>query len=341
MTDATRNKLFELGWNAFFENELSAFANADGFPARVISSGRKVVRVQPSPEIVLLAEITGRMAHAAESQLDFPAVGDWVWCESAGENKATIKEIFPRRSVLVRKAAGSTFEEQVLAANVDTVFIVTSMNADFNVARLERYLAMVQISGATPVVVLSKADLADDAANFVAETEKLGKNLLVFAISGKTGEGISQLKTFLTPGSTSVLLGSSGVGKSTLVNKLFGQDVTQTQEIREGDAKGRHTTTERNLWHSPEGAMVIDTPGMRELQLWDDGSGVDAMFSDIEELALQCRFTNCQHKTESGCAIKEALGSGELEQSRYDRYLKLQKEIIFQRKKSQKNKYSR
>jgi ribosome biogenesis GTPase / thiamine phosphate phosphatase len=325
-----------LGWEDFFEAQLANLQSGTGFAARVIASGRKVMRVQAQLDSVLMAEVTGKIVHKAQSHLDFPSVGDWVWCEAAGEERATIKEIFKRKSVLVRKAAGSSFEEQVLCANVDTVFIVTSLNSDFNIARLERYLAMVMISGAQPVVVLTKADLCDDPKPFVDEVQNLGAEILVYAISSVTGSGLDQLKSFLTPGSTSVLLGSSGVGKSTLVNKLFQKQVADTGEIREDDAKGRHTTTERNLWHSPLGAMVIDTPGMRELQLWDDGSGLDAVFSDIEDIALQCKFTNCKHDKEPGCQIKAALADGRLSQDRYDRYLKLHGELRANRMKSDK-----
>ncbi len=336
MTEADFKNLKALGWEIFFEEQLSKWPGTSGFPARVIASGRKVMRIQARTDTVLMAEVTGKLVHQAQSHLDFPAVGDWVWCESANDDRATIKEIFKRKSVLVRKAAGSTFEEQVLCANVDTVFIVTSLNADFNIARLERYLAMVMISGAQPVVVLTKADLCDDPQPFVDEVQDLGAEILVYAISNVTGNGLDQLKSYLTPGSTSVLLGSSGVGKSTLVNKLFQKVVADTGEIREDDAKGRHTTTERNLWLSPLGAMVIDTPGMRELQLWDDGSGLEAVFSDIEDIALQCKFTNCKHDKEPGCQIKAALADGRLAQERYTRYLKLQSELRANRMKSDK-----
>ena len=337
MSDIDFGFLHSLGWDAFFSSQMADFEDQETcFPARVISGGRKVIRVQARPDTVILAEVAGRLVHEAQSQVDFPSVGDWVWCEPSGPDRATIRQIFKRKTILVRKAAGSANEEQVLAANVDTVFIVSSLNNDFNVARIERYLTLVWMSGATPVVLLTKADLCENPDSFVAEVQKLAPDLLVHAISSKDGSGLNELHPYLQAGRTSVLLGSSGVGKSTLINKLFGNEVTETKDVREGDDRGRHTTTERNLWRSETGTLIIDTPGMRELQIWDDGSALETVFSDIENLALQCKFTNCKHEKEPGCRIRAALESGELSQDRLASYQKLQAELNAQKRKVDK-----
>ncbi len=327
--------LAQLGWDSHFSAQLDP-GETGRVPGRVISAAKRKYAVQVSPSTVLRSEVTGRFAHGAASPSDFPSVGDWVSCEPIDANRGVIHRVFERKTLLVRKAAGSELKEQVLAANVDTAFIVSSLNNDFNLRRIERYLTLIWMGGATPVVVLTKADLVQDPAPMMADVRGLGDGLRVHAVSCRTGAGLEGLKEHLAPGSTSVLLGSSGVGKSTLVNRLFGQDVAKTGEIRDDDDRGRHTTTGRRLLRSADGALVIDTPGMRELQIWDDGQGLEAVFSDIEGMALLCKFTDCRHADEPGCRIRAALESGELAPSRLDSYRKLRRETSAQRREAAK-----
>jgi ribosome biogenesis GTPase len=264
----------------------------------------------------------------------FPAVGDWVALAARpGEGAATIHALLPRRTAFVRKAAHSVTDEQVVAANVDTALLVASMNADFNARRLERYLATAWQSGAAPVVVLTKADLADDPEASVAEAEAVAFGAPVLAVSVVTGQGVDELARLLKPGETAVLVGSSGVGKSTLVNALAGDERMATAAIREQDAHGRHTTTHRELILLPSGALVLDTPGMRELGLFDADEGLSTAFDDIEELAVACRFTDCGHTNEPGCAIREALQAGALDAGRWKSFQKLQRELAHQERK--------
>lgn len=325
--------LTSLGWGPHFSAQFDPKAGGESLPGRVISSAKQMYLVQVAPRVVLRAEISGRYAHQAAGSDGFPVVGDWVVCKPIDTDRAVIHKVLVRKTLLARKAAGSEFKKQALAANVDTAFIVCSLNADFNLRRIERYLTLVKMSGAKPVVVLTKADLAEDFAPMLADVGGLDPGLLVYVVSSRSGFGIDELKAHLEPGTTSVLLGSSGAGKSTLINRLFGEEVAKTGEIRDDDDRGRHTTTSRNLLMSPEGALMIDTPGMRELQIWDDGHGLEAVFGDIEELALQCKFTDCRHDSESGCRIRAALASGELAPERLENFRKLRNEAAAQRRK--------
>jgi ribosome biogenesis GTPase len=274
-----------------------------------------------------LARVTGRLRHEAAGRADFPAVGDWVAVKLGGEDdeSSTIHAILPRRSKFSRKAAGDKADEQIVAANVDTVFLVMGLDGDWNVRRLERYLAMASDSGAFPVVLLSKADLCEDPEARVREVEAFGAPVQL--VSARSGEGVGALGQWFLPGRTVALLGSSGVGKSTLINRMLGEDRLRTRGVRESDDRGRHTTTNRQLLLLPSGALVIDTPGMRELQLWDVGAGVVASFDDIASLAATCRFTNCSHEAEPGCAVARALAAGELEAARLASWRKLEKEL--------------
>jgi ribosome biogenesis GTPase / thiamine phosphate phosphatase len=233
--------------------------------------------------------------------------------------------VLPRRSRFARKEPWLT-EEQVVAANVDTVLLVTDCGRDFKPRRLERYLTAAWDSGAAPVIVLTKSDLAGDVSETVAEAEAIAFGVPVHAVSSVTGEGLGSLDPYLLPGQTVALLGSSGVGKSTLVNRLLGQDLLATAELRR-DGRGRHTTTHRELVHLPGGALLLDTPGMRELQLWADESALDETFADVAELARECRFSDCAHGQEPGCAVRAALGNGSLPQIRWESYSKLQREL--------------
>lgn len=273
-----------------------------------------------------LAEVSGKFRYDASAVSDFPAVGDYVvasWPDDG--SRAIISALFPRKSVFIRKAAGTSNQEQVVAANIDKVFICMSLNNDFNLRRLERYLAICFDSGATPVVVLTKTDLCDDPEKMVVLTSSVAIGTDVIAVSSLNEDYDSVMK-YLEKGKTVAFMGSSGAGKSTLINRLLGKDVIKTSSVREHDDKGRHTTTHRELIELPNGAFVIDTPGMRELGLWNNDDGVDAVFADIEQLAKECRFSNCTHTTEPECMIQKALSEGTLSPERWNAYKKLETE---------------
>ncbi len=285
------------------------------------------------PEGEKTAEVTGRFRYGADTHADFPAVGDWVMASIEGPDLAMIHSIIPRTTVISRKAAGTAMNEQVLAANVDFAFIVTSFNEDFNLRRLERYLALTKQAGVTPVILLNKADLAgpdDDRQNKVAG---IANDVPVFRISAVTGEGINEISARLANGAVGVFLGSSGVGKSTILNRLLGIERQATQSIRFSDAKGRHTTSARQMFSLPSGGFVIDTPGIREIQLWGEPSVLEDVYIDVATLAEQCRFRNCHHQDEPGCAVTKALETGELSQGRWLGYTKLQKELAYLKRK--------
>ncbi|MDB9528686.1 ribosome small subunit-dependent GTPase A [Oscillatoria sp. CS-180] len=294
--------------------------------ARVISEHRGTYRI-----VLDMGEadahVTGRFRHQAENSLTFPAVGDWVVVESHGRNNsATIHHVLPRISQFVRKAAGAATEGQIVAANVDTVFLLSGLDGDFNVRRIERYLVTAWESGATPVVVLNKADVCSDLEDVIAQVESIAIGVPIHPISALSGRGLDQLEPYLLPGKTIALIGSSGVGKSTLTNYLLGHQQQDIRAVRADDSRGRHTTTHRQLVLLPSGALLIDTPGMREIQLWGDGSGLQETFEDIEALAENCKFRDCQHDTEPGCAVQEAIALGTLDRRRLQSYQKLQRE---------------
>jgi ribosome biogenesis GTPase len=316
--------LENLGWDGRREEQFAPF-RADGLePGRVALEHTHIYRVVTPSEDVL-ARVAGRLRHEAASRKDFPAVGDWVALKR-GSSGPTIHAVLPRTSQFLRKAAGRRAEEQVVAANVDTVFLVTGLDGDFNVRRIERYLILVWESGAQPVVVLNKADLADDLDRQIAETTRVAAGAPVLVTSTKSGAGLDALSEQLQPGRTFAFLGSSGVGKSSIINRLAGGDLLKIREVRESDSRGRHTTTHRQLVVLPGGALVIDTPGMREIQLWDVDEGISEVFQDIAGLAPGCRFRDCQHRAEPGCAVRAAVDAGELDAGRLENYLKLQDE---------------
>jgi ribosome biogenesis GTPase len=301
-----------LGWNTEFAEQLEPGL----VPGRVAAAHRAAYDVQTA-DGVIRTRLPGRLHHEG---LDV-AVGDWV-----GLGDGLIREVLPRRSAIVRQAAGLTSEKQTLAANVDLAFIVTSLGPDLEPRRIERYLVTIWESGAMPEIVLTKADRVDDPGPQVALVEAVAVGVPIHVVSGLTGQGCDALRARLAPGVTAVLIGSSGVGKSTLVNRFAGTEVMAVKETREDDDEGRHTTSHRELIELPGGGLVIDTPGIRELQLWDSG-GIDEAFADVEELAAACRFNDCSHGTEPGCAVNAALASGELDQARYDSWRKLQREL--------------
>ena len=303
--------LGELGWTP----ELAASLQPGLVPGRVIAAHRGAFDVQTAEEIVRTS-LPGRLVHENVEV----AVGDWV-----GLREGLTQVVLPRRSAIVRKAAGLTSESQTLAANVDLAFIVSSLGPDLDARRIERYLVTISESGASPEIVLTKADRLDDPAEMVASVEAVAIGVPVHVVSAVSGYGLDALRARLTSGETAVLIGSSGVGKSTLVNRWVGHELMATKETRVDDDEGRHTTTHRELIVLPGGGVVIDTPGIRELQLW--GGGVEEAFADVEEVALRCRFSDCSHNTEPGCAMKAALLSGELSPERHASWLSLQREL--------------
>ena len=271
------------------------------------------------------ALVSGKFQFDAQSPSDYPAVGDYVMVNCADPDTAIIHQVLPRKSLFVRKAAGTSKTEQVVAANIDTVFLCMSLNNDFNLRRLERYLAVAWESGADPVVVLTKADLCADLPQKQREVGAIAMGVEILTTSAMESDGYRQIMPYITEGRTVAFVGSSGVGKSTLINRLLGEERLATDGLRNDD-KGHHTTTHRELLVLPNGAMVIDTPGMRELGMWDAASGVGQTFGDIEELAARCRFRNCSHLGEPGCAVRAALESGHLDAGRWQSWQKLKNE---------------
>lgn len=272
------------------------------------------------------AAVSGKFRYNALRASDFPAVGDFVVFDlQPGQTDAVIHEVLPRKSVFIRKAAGTGNTQQVVAANIDTVFICMSLNRDFNLRRLERYLSVARNSGATPVIVLTKADLCPDVEPFLSSVRSVAAGADVVVTCAAQEDGCQKLLPYIREGKTVALIGSSGVGKSTLINRLLGEDRLDTNGLRNDD-RGRHTTTRRELFLLKTGGMVIDTPGMRELGLWDTDEGLDQSFSDVEALAAQCRFRDCRHMGEPGCAVREAIRKGALSEERLQSYQKLKAE---------------
>ena len=275
------------------------------------------------------AEVSGKFRYSADVVSDFPAVGDFVMVDwNVDGGNAVIHQILPRKSCITRKAAGNARQEQIVAANIDTIFLCMSLNNDFNLRRLERYLSIAWDSGAMPVIVLTKADLCDNLPARLAEVSSIAIGVDVLVTSAVEEDGVTQVLPYIKEGRTVAFIGSSGVGKSTLINRLLGENRLDTNGLRNDD-KGRHTTTHRELILLPHGGMVIDTPGMRELGMWDSGSGIDHTFGEIEELAACCRFHDCSHQREPGCAIQKALQEGTLSEERWSSYLKLKAEAEY------------
>ena len=271
------------------------------------------------------ALVSGRFQFEAQSVSDYPAVGDYVMANCADPDTAVIHQVLPRKSLFVRKAAGTSKTEQAVAANIDTVFVCMSLNNDFNLRRMERYLSVAWESGADPVVLLTKTDLCGDLPRRQSEVDAIAMGVPVLTSSAMELDGYRQITPYITQGRTVAFVGSSGVGKSTLINCLLGEERLATDGLRKDD-KGHHTTTHRQLLFLPNGAMVIDTPGMRELGMWDAASGVEQTFADVEELAARCRFRDCSHRGEPGCAVRAALQRGELDIGRWQSYQKLKSE---------------
>jgi ribosome biogenesis GTPase len=318
--------LEQLGWNEAFEQAMAPLRQEGLVPERVIAEHRGVYRIA-GPAGEMPAEVTGRMMFLAEERLDYPVVGDWVAAAVFDRGaQAVIHRILPRTSVLARKSSGGKIEGQAIAANVDIIFVVIGLDHNFNLNRLERYLAVAAGTGARPVVLLSKSDLATDADAMARDAGSRAEGATVIAVSARTGAAMEQVRALLAEGRTACFIGSSGVGKSSIINRLAGKELLKTAEVREADSKGRHTTSHRELFVLASGGIVIDTPGMRELGLWDAGRGIERAFADIELLASRCAFSDCTHRTEPGCAVRAAVGSGALDPGRYESFLKLYRE---------------
>jgi ribosome biogenesis GTPase / thiamine phosphate phosphatase len=325
--------LARLGWSDFFAQQIAG-ETPPSQVARITEEQRGAYRV--AGDFDGWAEISGKFRHEARGTGDFPAVGDWV-CVTRGSDRGTITRRLNRHSTISRKAAGRAVEEQVLAANVDTIFLVTALADDLNPRRLERYLTVVREAGAVPVVLLNKTDLSDDPERQTLDVRARLPFVDVLAVSAKLGQGLDALQPYLSPARTVALIGSSGVGKSTLVNRLLGRELLRTAEISNVDGKGRHTTTARHLVELPGGALLIDTPGMRELQPWVDESAIAETFEDIAELTGGCRFSDCAHETEPGCAVLAAVERGELSRDRLEHFRHLGREIAFEERKRNKS----
>jgi len=324
--------LSDLGWDDSWAAAFEAVAREGELPGRVVLEHNHVYRVLVENRgdlIETLAELSGKTKYEAAGRSDMPAVGDWVALRpvTAEGARPQIRAVLPRRSTFSRRAAGRETEEQIVAANIDTIFLVSGLDQDFNPRRIERYLVMARASGAQPVIVLNKADLSETLDADLALIAELAPEVPVHAVVAKGDDvDVSALRAYLGRGQTVALLGSSGVGKSTIINALTGMEGLKTGEVREVDGRGRHTTVHRQLIVLEGGGLVIDTPGMRELQLWEEGDRLDMAFPEIDALAGVCRFRDCQHDREPGCAVKAAVADGTIDATRYESYLKLMSE---------------
>jgi ribosome biogenesis GTPase len=331
--------LESLGWTDDLTTDFEPHLAAGLLPGRITAQHRGVYEVLAEAGEVR-ADLAGRLLHEAPTEADLPVVGDWVaLAPRPDEGAGTIQAVLPRRTRISRKTPWLAAKEQVLAANVDTVLLATSLNEDLNLRRLERYLITAWDSGAQPVLVLTKADLHPDPEAARAEVESIAYGVPVIVVSATEGTGLDDVAAIVRPGRTLVLLGSSGVGKSTLVNTLAGEELLATTELR-NDGRGRHTTTHRQLVRLPSGGLVIDTPGLRELQLWDSSLGLGETFEDVSSLFGECRFSDCSHESEPGCAVREALADGRLEHERWDSYRKLERELEHLERRLDKRKQS-
>jgi ribosome biogenesis GTPase len=319
--------LIELGWNSGYEQHFTPYRERGYSVGRVVKEHRHYFQIAAEGGEVL-GEVSGKMRFDALERADLPAVGDWVVLKHQ-DGRGIIHAVLPRKSKFSRNTAGATSDEQIVAANIDTAFLVMALHQDFNLRRLERYLLLAWDSGATPVIVLSKIDLCENAEEKIMEVQGIAPGVPIHAISALHTQGLQELQPYLGQGHTAALIGSSGVGKSTLINALSGSELQRVNDIRLSDGRGKHTTTHRELIVLPTGGIIIDTPGMREIQLNASDEGLSSAFEDIEQLMEQCRYRDCKHNGEPGCAIKSALAAGELDRSRYDNYLKMERELAY------------
>lgn len=320
--------LSKLGWNSVRDEQFTPYAALGFIPARVAVEDKHFYRVWTA-DAELSAQVTGKLIHTArQNHIALPKVGDWVAVKILpNEDKAAIQAVLPRQTQIVRKATGRDTAAQILATNVETVFLVTAADSTFNAARLERMLIMAHESGARPIVILNKIDLCADLSAQTAEATRIAGAVPVLPVCALTGRGVKKISALIPPGETVVFIGTSGVGKSSLINQLYGEDLMPTLEVRASDAKGRHTTTWREMIFLPQGGVVIDTPGMREFYLWAASEGAKETFPEIESLAVGCHFRDCSHTQEKGCAVLAALAAGQLARERHESFVKLQREV--------------
>ena len=330
--------LSKLGWSDYFQAFAREYDGQDYIIARVSCQLKKrYVVLWEGGEME--AVILGRFRYQAESMADFPVVGDWVLIKKEkGSEKAIIHHILPRKTKIsrdtgTRKGRRHISDEQVIVANVDIIFLVAALNEELNYRRLERYLTLIWDSGAKPVLILNKADLIETHQQIVEDINDIALGVPIHVTSAHLNQNVDELKSYIKEGQTIALLGSSGVGKSTLINRIIGKEKFKVLDTSSDPSKGRHTTTHRELVVLEQGGILIDNPGMRSVQLWDGESGLSQSFEDIEQLAVHCRFNDCKHKTEPGCAVIEALTQGEVSQERYESYLKLQQELEYRERK--------
>jgi len=327
-------KLEELGFSHWFKDKIDPVKLIEYKIARIVTVNKDSYLIRNEKKDVF-AELTGKFKFNVDSPLDYPTVGDWVYVKYFDQNSfAVISEIFPRKTILKRKTSGKKIEFQLIAANIETAFIVQSLDYNYNLRRLERYLAMINESNIRPVVLLSKSDLLShvNAEEKISEIHTIMPDIQIVAFSNITNSGLSIIEELLIPGETFCLLGSSGVGKTSLLNNLLAEARFETQAIREKDGKGRHTTSRRHLNILKNSAMLIDTPGMREMGNIGLESGIDDTFDDISELSRQCRFNNCSHTKENECAVLAALKDGTISQEHYQNYIKMNKESVYYEK---------
>jgi ribosome biogenesis GTPase len=319
--------LEDWGWDARWAADFAALSGRGLIPARVVAERRgSYETVAADGERV--ARLPGAVRRRAGVRAELPAVGDWVALEAVpGERTALVKKVLARRTKLSRRASGEALEEQVIGANLDAVFVTTALNADFNARRLERFLTVCRESGAAPILLLNKADACPDTAPYLEAARAVAVGVPVIALSAKTGAGLEALSDWISPGRTVGFVGTSGVGKSTIINRLLGEERMRTAETRASDERGRHTTTHRELFLLAGGGVLLDTPGMREMQFWEAERGLAAAFEEIETLSPLCRFTNCGHASEPGCAVLAAVAAGTVTPARLDSWRKLRLEL--------------
>lgn len=319
------------GWNDYFAQQWQV-ALAAGVPARVVADFGTSVRLA-TPAIVT-AELSGKLAHYSNRE-HAPKVGDWVAVTITDNGNAVVTQTLTRRGEIARNVAGKRTRKQIIAANVDIAFVILAMDDDFSIERLQRFLYQLSVNHVEPVIVLNKADKTDDVDSFIQQIQSL--QLPIIVTNGLTGDGVQDIIDYIRPAATAILLGSSGVGKSTLTNTLLGRQAQATQEVRESDSSGRHTTVHRELFMLPNGGMLIDSPGIRELQLWGTEQELDDKFADIYQLIAACKFASCKHRTDEGCAVRAALNDGTLDEEHFDRYKKMKKELVTLKKRNDAN----